>query len=1035
MGYALPSGVVNTNSAYFYANNLFVLGPYVKQLGDQTLVVLDYSKLTPPVVMQGFTFNVDVSSNPALVISYPQISITGLVLTFLLSGGIEGQQYNITITSTPSGRADTLTVNIPSSGCDCDTVTPVPALYTQLPLGSQGYVNSAVRFFWGNVPPTNPNAMDQWYYTASGILYQWVTDGTSYFWETIASDAYIEDAPSSSTLYGRYNGNWVPDPIQTDAPNNGQSYVRNSQKWVLEPVVAPSSVNPKMDGAAAPGVSALYSRSDHVHPTDINLYPVSNPAGYQTTANVNDSISAAIGGYLPLSGGRLTGPLTLPFNPQNNLDAATKQYVDANPGEPGPQGPPGTPGTPGSAGAQGPAGSAGPAGPAGTPGTPGSPGPQGPAGANGATGPAGPAGPQGPQGPAGTGSGGGIADAPVDGTSYARKNAVWQHLTHSDLTDWASATATFTYTLPTASTSVLGGVKVDGSSITIAAGVISAAVGASPSGTAPVMDGTAAAGVSAAYSRGDHVHPSDTSRYAASNPAGYQTAAQVTTALPVVTTSTPLMDGAAVVGSSGKWADGAHVHPTDTTRYAATNPSGYQTAAQVTSALPVVATTVPVMDGTATIGATGKWADGGHIHPVDTSRYAATNPSGFQTAAQVSASITAAAYVLPTASTTVLGGIKVDGTSITIATGVISAVGGASPSGTAPVMDGTAAAGVSAAYSRGDHVHPSDTSRYAATNPSGFQTAAQVSASISAAAYSLPTASTTVLGGVKVDGSTITISGSVISSTGGAAPSLTVPVMDGTAAIGISTTYARGDHVHPTDASRAPLASPVFSGTPSLPTGAIAVTQTTGNSSTALATTAFVAATVTSIAVPAPSITMPAMDGTAAIGVSTTYTRADHVHPTDTSRAPLASPTFSGTVTIPGVVNASNAAAGQVGEWVSAQQLTNVALTNATAANITSISLTAGDWDVDGIIYMLCSAAALGNVNASVSLTSATLGAPGTPARAQINIVVTGNSVCMPTGRLRVNVSTTTTVYLVAQASFSSGTCNGQGTIQARRMR
>ena len=161
------------------------------------------------------------------------------------------------------------------------------------------------------------------------------------------------------------------------------------------------------------------------------------------------------------------------------------------------------------------------------------------------------------------------------------------------------------------------------------------------------------------------------------------------------------------------------------------------------------------------------------------------------------------------------------------------------------------------------------------------------------------------------------------------------PVMDGTAAAGVATTYARGDHVHPTDASRAPLASPVFSGTPSLPTGAIAVTQTTGNSSTALATTAFVAATVTSIAVPAPSITMPAMDGTAAIGVSTTYTRADHVHPTDTSRAPLASPTFSGTVTIPGVVNASNAAA-QVVEWLewSKRPATDQrrAPTNATAA-------------------------------------------------------------------------------------------------------
>jgi uncharacterized protein (TIGR02217 family) len=39
--------------------------------------------------------------------------------------------------------------------------------------------------------------------------------------------------------------------------------------------------------------------------------------------------------------------------------------------------------------------------------------------------------------------------------------------------------------------------------------------------------------------------------------------------------------------------------------------------------IPVVATTLPIVDGTATIGATGKYADAGHIHPTDTSRQAA----------------------------------------------------------------------------------------------------------------------------------------------------------------------------------------------------------------------------------------------------------------------------------------------------------------------------------------------------------------------------------------------------------------------------
>ena len=46
----------------------------------------------------------------------------------------------------------------------------------------------------------------------------------------------------------------------------------------------------------------------------------------------------------------------------------------------------------------------------------------------------------------------------------------------------------------------------------------------------------------------------------------------------------------------------------------------------------------------------------------------------------------------------------------------------------------------------------------------------------------------------------------------------------------------------------APLASPTFTGTPSLPTGTIGVTQTAGNNTTALATTAFVTTAVAAAA-------------------------------------------------------------------------------------------------------------------------------------------------------------------------------------------
>jgi hypothetical protein len=53
-----------------------------------------------------------------------------------------------------------------------------------------------------------------------------------------------------------------------------------------------------------------------------------------------------------------------------------------------------------------------------------------------------------------------------------------------------------------------------------------------PASTAlPLINGTAAPGVASAWARGDHVHPTDTTRYAVANPAGYQTLAQVNAAV------------------------------------------------------------------------------------------------------------------------------------------------------------------------------------------------------------------------------------------------------------------------------------------------------------------------------------------------------------------------------------------------------------------------------------------------------------------------------------------------------------------------
>ena len=104
---------------------------------------------------------------------------------------------------------------------------------------------------------------------------------------------------------------------------------------------------------------------------------------------------------------------------------------------------------------------------------------------------------------------------------------------------------------------------------------------------------------------------------------------------------------------------------------------------------------------------------------------------------------------------------------------------------------------------------------------------------------------------------------------------------------------------------KANLASPTFTGTPTLPTGTIAVTQTAGNSSTAVATTAFVGTAVANIVDTAPEALNTLNELAAALGDDANF--ATTVSTNLGLKAPLASPTFTGTVTVPTPVNNTDA--------------------------------------------------------------------------------------------------------------------------------
>lgn len=145
---------------------------------------------------------------------------------------------------------------------------------------------------------------------------------------------------------------------------------------------------------------------------------------------------------------------------------------------------------------------------------------------------------------------------------------------------------------------------------------------------------------------------------------------------------------------------------------------------------------------------------------------------------------------------------------------------------------------------------------------------------------------------------------------GSTAPSDATPAMDGTAAPGTSNLYSRGDHVHPTDTSRAPLASPTFTGDPKAPT------PLTADNDTSIATTAFVKAQgyVTSSGVISVTGTAPVVSSggaTPAISMASANTSTPgYLTAADwntfNGKAPLASPTFTGTPAAPTATAGTN---------------------------------------------------------------------------------------------------------------------------------
>jgi hypothetical protein len=349
-------------------------------------------------------------------------------------------------------------------------------------------------------------------------------------WERLPQ-SYMPEAPNTSQRFGRFNSTWQLDAIQTDAPSDGNAYGRVSNGWAtvlpttggtitgnltVNQVLTVQGSNSLVLNAPVTGGSqrTILGMAANIARWGLTLGDGTAEGANNVGANFSlagySVAGALLGNWLTIAradgstvfNGGVTMTYGLSVNGLFALNNVGNFYL--------PGGAPGQALTTNGAGVL--SWSAPP---------------------------------------------GGLTDAPVDGTTYARNDAAWVHLTHTDITDWATQLANY---YPTSNPSGYQTAAQVTAALAPYALTANVPVG---SNAAPLMNGTAAAGTGAAWSRADHVHPTDTSRYAASNPSGYQTAAQVTAVLPPASTTLPLPSGAAAVGVGTTYARADHVHPSD----------------------------------------------------------------------------------------------------------------------------------------------------------------------------------------------------------------------------------------------------------------------------------------------------------------------------------------------------------------------------------------------------------------------------------------------------------------------------------------
>lgn len=129
------------------------------------------------------------------------------------------------------------------------------------------------------------------------------------------------------------------------------------------------------------------------------------------------------------------------------------------------------------------------------------------------------------------------------------------------------------------------------------------------------------------------------------------------------------------------------------------------------------------------------------------------------------------------------------------------------------------------------------------------------------------------------------------------------------------------------------------------------------------------------------------------------------------------------------------AAAGFLGQTITPSNLTGVSLTSGNVFNISSASLPPGDYEVScDAIYVIAGTTTATSFGVGISTTSATFGSSGTYTSIVGSLAAGSGNPSIVTPQVQQLITTTTTVYCVANANFAISTVTVSGYLHVRRV-